>query len=167
MVIPYFREESMENQLYKKTHKGEEEIKARGAKLPQKLRTMLILIDGSKTRTQLNGIAKQLGIGDDYLKQLEEQGLIVGDVHGTAAQAAASVAPQDEFERFRQAQRFMNQTAVNALGMRSFFFTLKLEKCSTRSELADLLDDYAKALAKGAGAGEAEVLTEQARQLLS
>jgi hypothetical protein len=157
----------MENQLYKKTPKGEEEIKARAAKLPPKLRTMLILIDGSKTRNQLNGVAKQLGIGDDYLKQLEEQGLINGETHATASPPGTPSAPLDEFERFRQAQRFMNQTAVNALGMRSFFFTLKLEKCSTRSELADLLDDYAKALTKGAGAEEAEVLTEQARQLLS
>ena len=156
----------MDNQVYRKTPKGEQEIKARGAKLAQKLRTMLILIDGTKDKLQLNGMAKQLGVADDYLASLESLGLIEAGGAAAGAPAADAAAPQDEFERFRAAQRFMNQTVVNALGMRSFFFTLKLEKCSNRAELAEMLDEYAKAVAKGADDAEAGVLAARARELL-
>jgi hypothetical protein len=156
----------MDNQVYRKTPKGEQEIRARSAKLTQKLRTMLILIDGTKDKLQLNGMAKQLGVADDYLASLESLGLIEAGGASAGAAAADAAAPQDEFERFRAAQRFMNQTVVNALGMRSFFFTLKLEKCSNRAELAEMLDEYAKAVAKGADDNEAGVLTARARELL-
>jgi hypothetical protein len=153
--------------VYQKTRKGEDEIKARGAKLSQKLRTMLILIDGSKNLGQLGGLAKQLGVAEDYIALLEGQGLIAKAGPAPAADGGRPAAtPRDEFQRFSAAQRFMNETVVNALGMRSFFFTLKLEKCSTRAELRELLEDYGKAIAKGAGADEAAVLTERAREML-
>ena len=84
--------------LYQKTRKGEEEIRERRAKLPQKLRTMLILIDGSKTAGQLNVVAKQLGIAEDYIKLLEGQGLITA-AGGTPGAAPAPSAPQDEVQR--------------------------------------------------------------------
>ena len=150
--------------VYQKTRKGEDEIKARSAKLIPKLRTMLILIDGSKTAGQLDGLAKQLGLPGDYIAQLEGQGLIARAGPAPAADQAAP--PQDEFQRFSTARRFMNDTVVNALGIRAFFFTLKLEKASTRRELADLLDDYRNAVAKGAGAEEAALLSERAREML-
>jgi len=153
--------------LYQKTRKGEEEIKNRQLKLPPKLRTMLILIDGKKTLAQLNALAGQLGAGDDYAAQLEGHGLIAGGGASAAPPVAASSAPaNEEFERFGAARRFMNETVVNALGMRSFFFVLKLEKCGTRAELAGLLEDYAKAITKGADENEAKVLVDRLRELL-
>jgi hypothetical protein len=150
--------------VYQKTRKGEDEIKARSAKLIPKLRTMLILIDGSKTVDQLGGIAKQLGLPGDYIAQLEGQGLIARA--GPAPAAGQAAPPQDEYQRFSAARRFMNDTVVNSLGIRAFFFTLKMEKCSTRAELAEMLDDYDKAIAKGASPEEAKVLTDRARELL-
>jgi hypothetical protein len=154
--------------IFHKTPKGEEEIKARTAKLPQKMRTMLILIDGTKNAGQLEALAKQLGITEDYIKLLQGEGLIaaVGGTPGAAAKPPSSAPPRDEFQRFSEAKRFMNETVVNALGMRSFFFTLKLEKAGTRADLAELLDDYSKAIAKGTSAEEAAVLVERARELL-
>src|SRR4051794_23830109 len=152
------------NAVYQKTPKGEDEIKTRNAKLPQKQRTMLILIDGTKTFAQLQAISQRLGITEDYLGALEAQGLIAR-IGGAAASVGAE-GPKDEVQRFSAAQRFMNDTVVNALGMRAFFLTLKIEKCSSRGELAELLDDYAKAITKGQGAESAAVLTDQARELL-
>jgi hypothetical protein len=152
--------------LYQKTRKGEEEIKNRQLKLPPKLRTMLILIDGKKTLAQLNALAGQLGAGDDYAAQLEGHGLIAGGASAPPAAASAAAPANEEFERFGAARRFMNETVVNALGMRSFFFVLKLEKCGTRADLATLLDDYAKAITKGADENEAKVLVERVRELL-
>ena len=60
----------------------------------------------------------------------------------------------------------MNDSVVNALGMRAFFLTLKIEGCSNTGELANLLDDYSKAIEKGSGPEAAAVLTERARELL-
>src|SRR5262249_43002209 len=154
--VPSPGEETMDaSVVYQKTRKGEDEIKARAAKLPPKVRTMLIMVDGSKTSGQLAGIAKQLGVTEDYIALLEGQGLIAPAAGKAAAPAhqpsGAGAPPQDEFERFRAAKTFMNETVVNALGMRSFFFTLKLEKCGTRAELAGLVEDYGKAIAKASG----------------
>jgi hypothetical protein len=153
------------NTRYQKTRKGEEEIKNRQLKLPQKLRTMLILIDGTKTLAQLNESAAQLGAGADFASVLEGQGLIAAASGGAAAPAPAQ-GGGGELERLSSAKRFMNDTEVNALGMRSFFFVLKLEKCGTRTDLAELLGDYGKAIEKGAGEEEARVLVERARELL-
>ena len=157
--------------VYRKTRKGEEEIKTRSAKLAQKLRTLLILIDGTKKLVELQEVAKRLGIPEDSLAALETQGLIerAAAAAPAAAPGAAPGAPPagSEVERFQGAQRFMNDTVVNALGIRSFFFVLKLEKCGTRAELREILGDYGKAIEKGAGAAEAAVLAEHARALLA
>ena len=158
------------NAVYQKTGKGEEEIRTRAAKLDQKLRNILILVDGSKTVGQLQGVAARLGLTQDAVGQLEKLGL-VSPVGGAAARpvaaAAQGAAPGDEVGRFMAAQKFMNDTVVNALGMRGFFLTLKIEKCASRAELAELLDDYGKAIAKGSGNETAAVLTERARELLA
>lgn len=60
----------------------------------------------------------------------------------------------------------MNDTAANSLGVRSFFFTLKMEKCNTRSELAAMLVEYTKAITIGSEPEEAQVLTERVRNML-
>ena len=158
------------NAVYQKTGKGEEEIRTRAAKLDQKLRNILILVDGSKTVGQLQAVAARLGLAQDAVAQLEKLGLVAsigGGAPRPAAAQAQGAAPGDEVARFMAAQKFMNDTVVNALGMRGFFLTLKIEKCSSRAELAGLLDDYAKAIAKGSGNETAAVLAERARELLS
>jgi hypothetical protein len=56
---------------------------------------------------------------------------------------------------------------VDVLGVRAFMFTLKLERCSSRDELAALLPGYAKAIAKGRGEEETRLLVDRAAELLS
>ena len=51
-------------------------------------------------------------------------------------------------QRFLQTKKLMNDTAVDALGLRAFLFTLKLEKCSTIADLQAMLPDFGKALSK-------------------
>jgi len=151
--------------IYQKTAQGEQEIKTRAAKLPQQMRTMLILTDGTKPLGELRGVAQRLGIKEDFVATLEGKGLIA-PLGGRTAQAAPA-APQDEFARFTAARRFMNDTVVDAMGIRSFLFTLKIEKCGTRAELSFLLDDYTRLIKKGSGEAQAAVFTERARELLA
>jgi hypothetical protein len=159
---------------YAKTDKGLEEIRSRGKNLRGRLRTMLILIDPSKTDAELRQSAAQIGVEPDFLETLLRDGYVapVGGAEPTGAEAAAAepaqrVVTRDELARFRAAKAFINETIVDALGVRAFLFTLKLERCSTREELARLLPDYAKAIRKFRGESETRLIVERAKELLA
>lgn len=164
--------------IFVKTAAGAEEVKSRGHKLPQRLRALLIMVDGAMTVRQLLRAAQGLGASERFLQELAELGLIVAVFEGVTPrqpeleQEVASVAaapaldPAAENERFRLAHRFMNDTAVDALGLRAFFFTLKLEKCFNRKDLLDLLPEYTRVVTKGSGEEVARMLTARARDKL-
>ncbi|WP_147383863.1 hypothetical protein [Noviherbaspirillum sedimenti] len=77
------------NQVYSKTLKGQEEIKTRAGGLSQRMRQLLIFIDGKRSRDELFGMLK----GDDMdalLAALVEQGMV--EASGSAAPKAAAPA---------------------------------------------------------------------------
>lgn len=162
--------------VFVKSRAGVEEVKGRKLKLAPKLRTLLILIDGTKPVVILNAEAAALGAPADALDQLERQGLIERVGAAPAANPeerrtivrgpSADPTRLDPAGRLRAARQLMNETVVNALGLKAFFFTLKLEKCSTVDDLRALLDDYRAALAKASGDAEAQVLSRRVRELL-
>lgn len=164
-----------------KTERGAQEIKTRSLKLPQRLRTMLIMIDGNVSVAQLRDAAAKLAVQDDFLDVLLRDGLVVllpgiGIAHKPPAAAATTAAssgaaPQmaadaSTVERFMAARKLMNDSVVDGLGIRAFFFTLKLERAFNREDLLALMDDYLKAIRKGSGAAAAEVLEGRVRSLL-
>lgn len=163
-----------------KTAAGSEEVKARSRKLAPRLRTVLIMADGQLSAGQLRKAAATLGAPADALDVLIQQGLLapLAGKSARAATASAAVAaaeasatpdaapPPADGERFRAALKFMNDSAVDALGLRAFFFTLKLEKCYTAADLLALMPDYAKVIAKGSGGDVARVLEARAREML-
>jgi len=157
---------------YAKTDKGLEEIRSRGKNLRGRLRTMLILIDPSKTDAELRTSAAQIGVEPEFLETLLRDGYValVGgiDTAGSASgEANPRVVTRDELARFRAAKAFINETIVDALGVRAFLFTLKLERCSTRADLTALLPDYEKAIRKFRGEAETKLLVERAHELLA
>jgi hypothetical protein len=162
-------------EIFVKTDAGTEEVKARSRKLPPRLRTMLIMVDGSLSVDQLRDAAATLGAPGDFLQALQEQGLIRRREAAAAAeltvdldlgQPAQAVTPTDG-ERFRTAQKFMNDSAVDSLGLRAILFTLKLEKAFTVADLRALLPDYVKVITKGSGDDAARVMGKRARDLLA
>ncbi len=171
-----------ESVVYEKTDAGAEEVRARSRKLPPRLRTMLIMVDGSMSESQLLDAAATLGAPGDFLQSLQQQGLIRRREAARAAEQSIDLnldeqpQPQTqpqrpvtlptEGERFRSAQKFMNDSAVDALGLRAFFFTLKLEKCFTCDDLRALLPEYTKVITKGSGEGPARLLAQRARDIL-
>ncbi|MEO7762113.1 MAG: hypothetical protein ABIS68_09420 [Casimicrobiaceae bacterium] len=161
-----------------KTAKGKEEIEQRRYKLAGKLRTLLILVDGSRSANQLADDGRKLGAPDDALLVLMRDGFVAAAVNAVAAndsrmgnlvgEVALAEAPADEFARFRVAKQFMNETAVDNLGtLKKFTFTLKLERCSVRTDLANLLPDYERAMTGAIGRDAASVLVSKMRELLS
>jgi hypothetical protein len=153
---------------YAKTELGAEEIRSRRKNLRGRERTMLILIDPSKTADELRASAARIGVEPDFLETLVRDGYVVA-VAGESgpAEVAPREVTKDEFARFRAAKAFLNETVVDVLGVRAFLFTLKLERCSSRAELAALLPDYAKAIAKGRGQEETRLLVDRAAELLA
>ena len=160
--------------IYGKTSSGMQEMSNRKLKLLPRLRTMLILVDGHQPAFILQEEAEKLGAPDDFLEQLLNMQLIekVGIASGqqekvsTDGMGELPVAGGDEFTRFRAAKDLMNVTAVHALGIRSFFFTLKLERAGNLADLRELVSAYREAIAKGSGAEEAQVFTERLKAML-
>jgi hypothetical protein len=158
--------------IYVKTPQGAQEVSGRKLKLAPRLRTMLILIDGRRPAFMLKEEAVKVGAPGDFLEELVALGLIAvsgsaGASPAPAAPRSAAVPEKDEFLRFCAAKDFMNVSVVNALGIKAFFFTLKLERASTLADLRDLVEPYRDAIAKGSGNAEAEVLTTRLRELVA
>lgn len=170
-----------------KTAKGREEIEHRRYKLAGKLRTLLILIDGTRSIEDIAGDAQKLGAPEDAVIHLMREGFVAPvanakgqgapgrptDIARGEAPSAVPAAEDDttladsEFARFRAAKQFMNDTAVDNMGaMKKFTFTLKLERCAVRQDLADLIDDYELSLTKSIGRDAATLLVERLRLLL-
>ena len=159
--------------LYGKTSSGLQEMSNRKLKLLPRLRTMLILVDGHQPVFVLKEEAEKLGAPADFLEQLLRMQLIekIGIASGQPAETGSDVQELpvfggDEFTRFRAAKDLMNVTAVDALGIRSFFFTLKLERAGNLADLRELVSAYREAIAKGSGAEEAQVFTERLKAML-
>ncbi len=168
--------------IYEKTAAGAEEVKARSRRLQPRLRTMLIMVDGTMNAAQLQAAATTLGAPENFLAVLVEQGLVQAREKRVRAAEAADLAaspaavpdielPADETvpgetERFRMAQKLMNDSVVDALGLRAFFFTLKLERCYTCADLAALLPEYGKAVTKGSGESAGRLLVARVKQIL-
>lgn len=172
-----------DNAIYAKTEKGAAEIAARSQPLSAQLRRLLILIDGVKTAAELRNFVRPQEDLEKCCDELYNLGLI-GPVQG-AADAARAFAPdvtaapeeianrsddatpeRSNARRYSEGQRFMTTTIADNLGMKSFMFTLKIEKCSTAQDLLALLDSYEAALAKAGGAERARFLRQKAENIL-
>src|SRR5438105_1114018 len=152
-----------------RTEKGHGEIVEGRRNLRGKVRTLLFLIDPAKSAAQIEQQASQIGATYEQLAQLVADGYVV-ELGTETAIAANDDKPAvdviDEVGRFRIAKAFMNDTIVDALGIRAFLFTLRLERCATRADLKALLPDYAQSLTKKLAQPDATVLLERSRELL-
>ena len=169
---------------YLKTAAGADELKSRARSLPMRVRSVLIMVDGQRSVAELRRSGAALGAPEDCLESLLRDGLIEAVQPLTASPPpmaplpkvvaepaqlpeAATPAPSlTDAERFVQAQKFMVETLAEALGLRSFFFTLKLEKCYTLDDLRALVPDFMQALIKPKGELKARTLTQHLQSLL-
>ena len=159
--------------IYGKTALGVQEVSNRKMKLAPRLRTMLILVDAHQPALILQEEAEKLGAPSDFLDQLLGMRLIekIGNASSDESKAADRLAyppaaAGDEYTRFRAAKDFMNITVVDALGIRSFFFTLKLERAGNLADLRELVRGYSDAITKGSGTEEARVFTLRLEAML-
>jgi hypothetical protein len=162
-----------------KTEAGRLELRTRAQGLPPRLRSVLILVDGVRGRSELQQAMAGIGAPPDALDTLAALGLIAAaPAPPPAPVEAAEVVPDDsepepfdaaptyDPERFRVTKKFMNDTIVDALGLRAFMFTLKLEKCATLADLALLAPEYSRLVLKARGSEVAHALRNRLRVLL-
>jgi hypothetical protein len=130
-------------------------------------------VDGTQPEFLIKEEGARLGAPPDFLQELVSLGLVerIGSVQAavndsTGSPGATAPVRADEYTRFREAKQFMNTTVVDALGIKSFFFTMKLERAGVTADLVELIEPYEQAIAKAEGAEHAEVLVKRLREML-
>lgn len=149
----------------RKTLQGQRELIDRRHKLHARSRSLLIAVHGEHTAAELKRQFAALGDVGGILDELTALGLIATDVQAATPVAAGSA--DAELPPLQLARAFINETAVAALGLRAFLFTLKLERCYTKAELTELLPEYRRVLAKAKSDEFAAGMTARAQQILA
>jgi hypothetical protein len=158
---------AMDSRRFDRTPKGHSEISQGNKSLKGKLRTVLFLIDAGKTADDIQRQILLIGAPADSIAQLVTAGY-VAEVGKMGAPPADGAGPTDDrVANFRVAKAFMNETIVDALGIRAFGFTLRLERCATTDDLVALLPAYAEALLKKLDRDATRALVERTRELLA
>ena len=161
-----------------KTEAGRREIGERRRGLHSRQRTLLIAIHGEHSTADLRQQLHALGDVDAMLDELQHDGLI--EPRSTAAPPPAPVlagtvtgeipaipAAEDEpLSPLQIVRQFMNETAVAALGLRAFLFTLKLEKCYSKDELVALMPEYQRVMGKARDRHFANAMVQRATDML-
>ena len=157
----------MDGDRFTRTSKGNHEIGQSKKTLAAKLRTVLFLVEPDKDVREIQRQILLIGAPADALQQLVNGGYVAPVTAFNAPVKAGTLSVEDQVAQFRIAKTFMNETVVDALGIRAFMFTLKLEKCATAADLATLVPEYAQALLKKLDREAVRALVERTRELLA
>ncbi|MCK6396206.1 hypothetical protein [Zoogloea sp.] len=156
-----------------KTAAGVEEIATRGRRLPPRLRTLLILVDGRRTLGQLAELVADPAVGEG-LVELLERGLItprpVPPPHPPHASEPASraslepktrpAAPTDRRRSLALARFYLLDAMEQSLRTKDVAIREQLRQATTRDEL---LQAFARCRVIAAEVGVAHVTTIETR----
>jgi hypothetical protein len=150
--------------IYRKTAKGLSEIETRANRLPPRLRSALIVVDGKRNVAELRPLILQ---PDETLAALAEQGFIEAireaapppppPAAAPAAAAGAAGNPNDFEQTRRAAVRALN----DLLGPAAESLAIKIEKARNLAELTPLLTQAAQSVANMRGRGAAEAFAKR------
>lgn len=126
--------------IYHKTAKGTEAIANRQLGLAPKLRSLLIMVDGKRSYTDLSGLGTVLGDWEAMLSQLADDGLIETGV--SAAPIAAPAVGQTEaaapaaliLTSLPEAKRVASHLLLDMLGPTSDVLCMKIEAAHNLAE---------------------------------
>ncbi|MDG2524782.1 hypothetical protein P6166_05330 [Stenotrophomonas sp. HITSZ_GD] len=182
---------------FAKTEAGRQEIEARTRRLPTALRSILLMVDGQRSDTELRSLIDGLKAPPDALEQLLDLGLIADTWNlatgkpvarsAAPAPAAASVAaamppatgpadtappaaappPRDAAGEYRWLYDRMSGAVGRYLGLKGYFLQLKVERCTDVASLQAVLPDLVAALRKARGDAFTEQWLEETRQPVS
>jgi len=136
--------------VLQKTEKGAEEIETRMHKLDQRLRNILIVVNGKATGTELVQKFRQIGDVTPVLQQLLAGGFI------------REVASEADFKDARVA---LAQSLTDALGPQGDPIVMQLEGCNSPEDARAFVERHRPTLEKLPGP-RGRAFLEKARQLL-
>jgi hypothetical protein len=159
---------------YTKTQKGKDALSLRSAALPTRLRGLLVLIDGRQPDATLQSLAKQSGVPEEALAELEKLGFISRTPveaseptlhlgHDFDDDRTVRVAA-NPIDRVVQAKKFMQESLVQA-GVPDSGIAQALESAQTMGELKALSEGF-KAIMETRRTEEAQALMARLRALL-
>ena len=148
------------------------------------------MIDGKRDADDLQKFATATRAPADWLAQLVALGYVVDSVvdsgggpamaspvvtvksdapaaPATTVPAPTTQVPGSSFDRFREASGMVRELVRESFGMKAFFFTLKVEKCSTPADLRALLPEIETQLVKAKGPLAARALLQSLERLLA
>jgi hypothetical protein len=168
--------------IFIRTEKGAEVIRT-NAELNSKHRLLFIMIDGRLSVADLMRQGHRLGIEENAFHLLEENGFIrnissvskpdstdlstgINSQNTTISADSEPNLNKEIADPYYHAQNFMRETIVDAAGIRSYFFILKLEQTMNLEDLKALLPQYEKTLRKGLGDIAANMLIEKLKSIM-
>jgi len=173
---------NMLNSIYDKTEKGREEIATRKHHLANRLRTLLVMVDGKQSATDLLKKVSALGFDENNVQELLDQEFITavskaGEVPVTAVPeinlvsdlpppTEVAVEDMNESEQFREVYTFFNETIKSVLGLRGFTLQMKVERAGTLDDFRKLRQPYLEAVMKSKGREMARSLRDRLDYLL-
>jgi hypothetical protein len=146
--------------IYRKTDKGQAEIETRQYRLPPRLRTPLVMVDGRRSDDDLR---KVIGIEpDEVLSQLLSQGFIEAVAEAPAPVAAPApalrAAPVADLEEIK---RLAVRLLTDQIGPAAESMAIKIERARSLSELRPLIDAARQLLLGTRGASAADAFASQ------
>jgi hypothetical protein len=178
------------NPVFRRTPEGQAALDCRDKRIPARMRALMLMAEG-KPVDRFPEFAAGLGFGPESLDELIGLGFAVrwtGEVPGPSVPevvapgvggqpagplvaatdgttgAAGGVDPgtgDDVYAQFREASGLMRELAGDSMGMKAFFFILKIEKCSTLEDLGKLVPELAGAVTRQRGRTDAERLARR------
>jgi hypothetical protein len=158
-----------QGEIYAKTEAGVLELKERKLSLPVALRSLLIMVDGNRTVTEVLDRARVLRVDVSALVTLERAGLIAKRFSAPSATEAAdspAVRSEGEVDRFLAAQQKLSDAINEHLGFRGYMLMMRLQRAANLRDLRDMLPDFAKAMVKRIGMEAATPIVSELEQLI-
>ena len=185
----------MLSSAYDKTDKGREEIATRKHQLANRLRSLLVMVDGKQSAAELLKKLAAIGLDETSLQELLDLELItpVASLATTienkpalmiaTEQARLDLAvierkdenPAERFsedieriesEQFQMLYNFFNETIKSMLGLRGFTLQLKVERAKSIDDFKILRNPYLEAVLKSKGREIARSLRDRLDMLL-
>lgn len=166
---------------YRKSTKGQEEIAERKYKLPPRLRSVLILVDGKRPFEELSKLSAAMGDAFELLGQLFTEGFIETDaplesqpittpgaLAGetapapiSAAPAAAPPAPPEPPRSLQDARRYAVRHLTDLMGPNAEMLCIKIESAKGLTDFITALMRAQDVLRNMRGAAAAEKFAQE------
>jgi hypothetical protein len=155
--------------VYAKTAIGQEEVATRVRHIPALMRTMLIMVDGRSSVGQLLANHPTPEEARGYLESLLEGGFIAAQAAPVPAvpPPVAAVAPATDSYSLDEVKQVVTRLLLDFIGPDAEYIAMRIEKITSRDELAAEVDKLGAMLENSVGRGPATRFRESVLPMLT